>query len=288
MKSILVTGLQGLVGSKFQELYHDKYTFESMDISDPENPVDITNYEQVEKAIANSKAETIIHLAAFTDVTAAWEQRNNKDGLVYQVNVVGTRNIAELAKKYHKHLIHISTAFVFDGEKETEYFEDDQPNPIEWYGQTKAEAEQVVQEVNGTWSIIRIDFPFRSDSFIKPDIARKLLSAVEKGYPLFTDHYFAPTYIDDLARVFDWVARNKQTGIWHMTTNEKISDYEFSSKLVAQHAPTLSVSKGSLDTYLETVQRPYQRNTTLNSDKLMSAIDFKLQTIDEAIAELEL
>ena len=95
------------------------------------------NQDQVKKALSNQESTTVIHMAAFTNVSQAYQETDDQDGLVYRVNVTGTKNIANACKEFGHYLIHISTDFVFDGQKDEPYTETDTPNPIEWYGKTK-------------------------------------------------------------------------------------------------------------------------------------------------------
>ncbi len=286
---ILGTGLNGLVGSKFVSDFSDRYLFDNLDLRDKQRPVDITQQQQVESVIAQSAAKFLIHFAAFTNVTAAFAQSGDKNGLCYQVNVVGTKNIAQACQKFNKHLIHISTAYVFNGEKEGLYTEQDPLSPIEWYGQTKAWAEEVVQSTPGlTWTILRIDQPFRSDPFAKLDVAWKLIEGMRAGkiYPQFTDHYFGPTYIDDFAKVLDAVIRLNLTGLYHATSGEQWTDFDFARSLAQQLHIDYQVEAGSLAKYLGTSQRPYQKNTALSVDKLKSVLDFSLTPITTAMSHI--
>jgi dTDP-4-dehydrorhamnose reductase len=285
---LLCTGLNGLVGSKLTQVFKDKYDFTNLDISNQDDPTDITDYEQVLNKFKQSEAKFVIHLAAFTNVNAAWEQRGNKDGLAYQVNVIGTRNIIKACQETNKHLIHVSTAFVFDGEKEGLYTEADITSPIEWYGETKAISEADVLAATCPNTVLRIDFPFRSDSFPRSDIARKTIESIEKGYPLFDNHYFGPTFIDDFVKVLDWVVRTGETGLFNASSGEQWSDFQLGQKIVASHDLDLEVKKGDLNEYLKTLQRPYQRNTALDNSKLVAKLDFKLATVAAAIAALDL
>jgi dTDP-4-dehydrorhamnose reductase len=287
---LLTTGANGLVGSKFVQMYQDKYAVDSLELSHPTNPVDITDEQAVMKAFAASNANTVIHLAAFTDVTRAWGDRGNKDGLVYKVNVVGTQNIIKACAEYNKHLIHISTAYIFDGEKEGMYVEDDKANPIEWYGQTKWEAEQAVMDSNIDWTILRIDQPFRSDPFFKVDIAHRIAEGLKANslHPMFVNHFFGPTFIDDLAKIFDFFIKTKNKGIFHATNGEKWSDYEFAQALKNGLSLPGKVKKGDLDTYLQTLNRPYQKNTALNNEKLVKILPFALTPIKKALKQVEI
>lgn len=264
---ILGTGLSGLVGSKFVELFKDKHTFTNLDLS---IGVDILNERQVQSAFESSDASVVIHFAAYTDTQKAFEQTGDKTGPAYQVNVVGTQNIANAARDTGKYFIHISTAYVFNGEKEGLYTEDDPVSPIEWYGQTKAWAEEEVARTCSHYSIVRIDRPYRMDAFAKPDILHKVKQKLEDGTlpPQFTDTSWTPTSIETFSDLLHWVVEHKPQGIFHATTEPVFSDYTFALWVKEQFNLPGEVRKGSLSEYLKTNPRPYQRNTALSTSKL--------------------
>jgi len=267
MIKILGTGLSGLVGSKFVSMYSHKYECENMDLT---NGVDILNESQVMKKVESSESEVILHFAAFTDVTKAFEQEGDKEGPAYKVNVLGTRNMAKAAKKYGKYLIHISTAYVFDGEKTSPYVETDPTHPIEWYGQTKEWAEKEVQSSDISYSILRIDRPYRLDEFPKADLLHKVMKKLEDDSlpPQFTDTSWTPTSIEKFSDILDFVIKHKPQGIFHATTEDVFSDYSFALWVKEKYKLPGEVKKGSLTEYLKTSNRPYQRNTALDTIKL--------------------
>lgn len=284
---ILGTGLNGLVGSKFVSDFDATYDFENLDLRNPAKPVDITNEKQVMAVVSQSEAEVLIHMAAYTDVTGAWQQTNDTSGPCYQINVEGTRNIVKACEQAGKHLIHVSTAYVFDGTKQEQYLETDTPNPIEWYGKTKTLAEEIVQTSGTNWTILRIDQPFRNDTFPKVDTLHRIIEGMRAGklYPQFADHYFGPTYINDFAKIIDFVIRRKLTGLYHASSGETWTDYDFAQLINETLNLGFNVQTGSLAKYLETSNRPYQKNTSLNIDKLRGSLDFSLKSIKEAVGE---
>ena len=287
---LLATGISGLVGSKFAQLYSDKYQVQSLDINHPSQPTDITNLDQVLLALSNSPASTIIHLAAFTNVTQAWNQKGDKNGLAYQVNVIGTKNIIEACQLTNKHLIHISTAYVFDGKIDEMYSEQDQPNPIEWYGQTKYQAELLVQDSDLDWTILRIDQPFRSDLYPRADVLRKIVAGLKNKSlpPQFSNQWFGPTFIDDFAKVLDFFVTNKITGLFHASSGEKWSPFEFAVIINKKLGLKGEIKPGDLNEYLKTINRPYQKNTAMRTDKLKAIIDFELTSVKKAVAKCEI
>ena len=282
------TGLSGLVGSKFVSMFAKTYACTNLDLT---VGVDITNESQVMKAIEKSPADVVIHFAAFTDATAAWQQTGDKNGLCYKVNVDGTRNIAKAARAFGKHCIHLSTAFVFDGEKNTLYTEDDATNPVEWYGTTKAMAEDIVQNTCSSWTIFRIDQPFRSDVFAKkPDTAHRLITSLTQGtlYPQFVDHWFSPTILEDFSRVLDWAVQDKPQGIFHATSGVKVSDFEYATMIKEALHLAGEVKQGKLAEYLRTLNRPYQRNTAMSSEKLKSETNIAFTPLHQALEQLKI
>ncbi|MBU1033784.1 SDR family oxidoreductase [Patescibacteria group bacterium] len=284
---LLGTGLNGLVGSRFVKDFADKYEFDNLDLRNESRPIDITNEKQVMSVLSTSDSKFVVHMAAYTDVTGAWQQTGDVNGVCYAVNVRGTKNLVKACAETGKHLIHLSTAYVFDGEKKEMYVETDKTNPIEWYGKTKALAEEAIQNSNIDWTILRIDQPFRSDAFEKVDTLHRIVDGMKnnKLYPQFSDHYFGPTYINDFVKIIDFVINKKMTGIYHATSGESWTDFEFAKLINEKFALNFDLKAGSLAKYLETSNRPYQKNTALNIDKIKNILDFKQKTIKEVISE---
>lgn len=294
MLEVLGTGLSGLVGSRIVQKISSKYNFTNLDLT---TKVDITNLNQIEQKISCSKADILIHLAAFTDVDKAWEERQNKDGLCYKINVIGTQNIAQACKKFNKHLIHISTDFVFDGEKTEPYTEEDKPNPIEWYGQTKLWAEEEVKNSGCQYVILRIAYPFKAKSApknleprVKLDLVRKLIDKLKKGETLnmYFDQIFTPTFIDDIVQVIDYCLVNKPLGFYHCVGSSFISPYNFAA-LVAQvfGFDKRLVGKATVRQVKQKQLRPRQVYLAVANQKLVKEFGIKMSTIEEALENIK-
>jgi dTDP-4-dehydrorhamnose reductase len=222
---ILVTGLNGLIGSRINELLGSHYQF--IDIS-RSSGVDITDSFAVEHVIDESPADTIIHLAAKTNVDDCEDDRMfGEEGESWQVNVVGTEHIATAAKKSGKRVLYISTDFVFDGAKEY-YTEEDEPNPINWYGETKLRGEEILQESGADASILRISYPYRGHFPAKKDFVRVMIDKLQKKEPVtaVTDHIFTPTFIDDIALVIDDFLQRDLQGVYHVVGGSSMSVYD--------------------------------------------------------------
>jgi dTDP-4-dehydrorhamnose reductase len=284
---ILTTGLNGLVGSRIAEMLTDKYEFLNMDLA---SGIDITDKNKVEEFVKEHPAKVMIHLAAFTNMNAAFEQTDDKQGSCYQVNVIGTRNIAEICQENDIYLIHVSTGLVFDGTKTQPYLESDPTNPIEWYGQTKAEAEEEVKKILSHYVIARIDYPFRAKFEDKPDVVAKVRQGLTENnlFPQFSDMIITPTYIDDIARAIDAMIEKQPQGIFQLNGSTSLSTYELAKKVAATFGfdPT-SIKEGSLEEYLKTTKRPYQKTMEMSNEKAQQELGIKLMTIDEALQDIK-
>lgn len=238
---ILATGLTGLVGSRFTELLDEVYEFEHINLN---NGINILDKDAVLDKILSSDANTVIHMAAKTNVdgcevdkdkdkqilsfktSAEKENAWREEKTAWAVNVYGTQNIVEACQKTNKKIIHISTDFVFNGTKKS-YSEEDKPGPINWYAKTKYEGEKLVQNSGLDYIIARIAYPYRA-LFERSDFVRGLIDRLSKHEKLnmVTDHIMVPTFIDDIANALDILIRTEQKGIFHVVGSQKVSPYE--------------------------------------------------------------
>lgn len=282
-----MTGASGLVGTRFVDMFANKYEIFNLDLT---NNVDITSYDSVINYLDAHQAGTLIHLAAFTDTDKAFQESGDKNGLCYQVNVVGTENIVKACQTKNIHLIHISTDYVFDGTKSTPYVEDDPRNPLEWYGQTKMEAEDVVSQSGASFTIVRISYPYRGNFDLKPDLIKKIRLGLKSGdlSPRFTDTIITPTFIDDIARGFDKLVASKKEGIYHFVGSTPLSPYELARKVAAAYGFDPNIVKaGSLSEYLKNVSRPFARHVALSNQKATRELGLTFATIDQGLTEIK-
>jgi dTDP-4-dehydrorhamnose reductase len=282
---IIGTGLSGLVGSRIVELNSDiQFTDLSLDTG-----FDILKSDTLKPVFEKFTGDVVLHLAAFTDTNAAWSQKGNKNGLCYQLNVVGTQNIVDLCRQYDKHLIYISTDFVFDGQKKGSYLETDTPHPLEWYGQTKYEAEKIAATINS--SIIRFAFPYRANFPAKMDIVRKIIAKLSASevVTMFTDQLTTPTFVDDIALGLRKIIDQKPLGIYHLVGSSSQSPYDMAKLIAATFGYDGNlVNPSSLVDYLKTPDaRPYAPNLSLSNQKFVSEFNFPPKTLPQGLEELK-
>ena len=220
---VLGTGLSGLVGSRIVELLEDKIEFDFSEI-------DITDKDKITSKIRDSKALIVLHLAAKTDVDACEKDKaQGKKGPAWQVNVIGTQNVALAAQLSGRKMIYISTDFVFDGNPKDlrGYTEEDSPDPINWYGKTKYEGELIVQSLKTPFLIVRLAYPYRV-SFQRLDFVRTIINRLKTRETVnaVTDHMFTPTFIDDIAEALRVLVEQNETGIFHVVGSQFLSPYK--------------------------------------------------------------
>ncbi len=292
MKKIKVigTGLSGLVGSRIVELLGDKYQLIDFSLA---SGIDILNDSLLEKVFdKHQDAKAVLHLAAFTDTNAAHEQRGDKKGLCYRLNVMGTKNIINQCQKHGQYLIHFSTDFVFSGKKDGVYTEKDQPDPIDWYGQTKYEAEKAVLASGLPAAIARIAFPYRAQFAPKQDLVRRIIAGLEDNslYPMFSDQIITPTFIDDIAQDVNHFLSANNKGIFHLVGSESLSPYQLAQKIAQKfNFDTRLVKKGSLEDYQKSLSpdsRPWQKNLAL-SNKKISSLGVVMSGVDEGLLKMK-
>jgi len=291
MQKIIGTGLSGLVGSRIVELLKDKFEFVDFSLDSGVNLLDQQSLSQAFEK--NKDAVAVLHMAAFTDTNTAWEQKGDKSGICYQLNVEGTRSILNLAKKYNQYLIYISTDFVFDGTKTTPYLETDTPNPIEWYGETKYLGEEVITDSGYTnYNISRITYPYRAEYDKKIDIIRKVLTKLQNNEPvkMFSDQICTYTFIDDIAQALGYFLENKNTGIYHLVGSSSHSPYEMCLEIAkAFNLNKDLISASSLEEYLKSQpvgSRPWQK-TLITSNQKVTNLGLKFKTLPEGLEEIK-
>lgn len=300
---ILVTGLSGLVGSRFVELLKDSYEFEGIT---RESGVDITDEASINQKILSSDAQIVLHLAAKTDVDGCEKDKkidekflNQKDfenqewinkKTAWVVNVLGTKYIIEACKKTNKKIIFISTDFIFDGNKSQDegYIEEDIPNPINWYGNTKYEAEKLVQNSGLEWTIVRLAYPYRANFDKKNDFLRVIMQKFKNNQSLsmITDHIMTPTYIDDFVYAIDSLIKINSSGIFNVVGDQFISPFDCAVLI----ADKFNFDKGLItqttrkEYFTDKAQRPFFLG--LKNDKIKK-MGIKMRSFENGLEEIK-
>lgn len=258
---ILVTGVKGQLGyDVVQEGEKRGLEMFGTDV----DSMDITDAGQVRKVMEAYKPDGVIHCAAYTAVDAAEEHQE----ICRKINVNGTRNIAEVCRDMDIPLMYFSTDYVFDGQGENFWKEDDERQPLNVYGQMKYEGELAVQELVQKYFILRISWVFgvNGSNFIKT----MLRLGKERGaVGVVSDQMGSPTYTYDLAKLVLDMFQTDKYGVYHVTNDGICSWYEFACEIFKQAGMDVKVTPLTTAEYPAKAARPL--NSRMSKDKLVNA-----------------
>lgn len=298
---ILVTGSTGLVGSRFIELLQNSYEFDFINSS---TGIDILDKTKVLEKITSSRPDMIIHFAAKTNVDGCEEDKtrdkeilgikdqNEKEAAwlnektAWAINVFGTANVVKACEKNKIKLIHISTDFVFDGTRKS-YNEESEVHAVNWYGETKLEAEKVVKSSDVEYLIVRPAYPYRA-IHEKRDFVRAILNKLNKGEQIkaVSDHVMTPTFIDDLVNGLDVLINKEEKGIFHLVGSQTVTPYNAAIKIAKKfNLDDSNIVKTTRSEYFkDKAQRPFCLN--LKNDKI-GRLGIEMSTFDKGLIEVK-
>lgn len=219
----ILLGAKGMLGHALQKVFPDAMFLGHGDL-------DITDKRGVRDLINAKQPNLVINAAAYTDVDGCEENRDH----ALAVNGYGPGNLASACAKTGSILAHFSTDYVFDGTRSA-YREDDIPNPINAYGESKLLGEVSIRENMDDYRIIRTSWLFgpHGKNFVDTIIA---LSRSMEVVPVVTDQVGKPTYTKDLARATPGII-TRPPGVYHVTNEGQCSWYDFARAFIPNAVP---------------------------------------------------
>ena len=215
---ILLTGADGQLGNDFQKLFDDlglEY------IATDYKNLDVTKQDDIRDFIKDKNIDYIINCAAYNDVDKA-EKEPEK---CFALNSIAPRNLALISKEIGAFYVTYSTDFVFDGKKKSPYTEEDIPNPLCVYAESKAEGEKNVLNAYKKSFVIRTSWVFGmgNNNFSKQVIN---WSKNKEELNIVDDQVSVPTYSKDLAE-YSWkLIKSNKFGLYHLSNGGIASKYE--------------------------------------------------------------
>ena len=223
MKKMIITGCNGQLGREMNRLYAGNTDIELINTDVDE--LDITSIDAVMKLAKEVKPYAIINCAASTAVDAC---ETNQD-IAFKVNTIGPRNLAIAARETGAKLLHVSTDYVFDGTKETPYYESDPICPQSVYGSTKAEAEKMVQQMADRYFILRTAWLYGDGKNFAKTMLR--LAETNDTVKVVGDQYGTPTSAYELAKGIDSLLFSDNYGLFHATCEGSCNWAEFAAEI---------------------------------------------------------
>ena len=242
-------------------------------------PMDFTDPGAVKDIFENSLPEVVVHTGAISKP----DDCEKDQWVAYQANVEGTITLLNEAETLESFFIFLSTDFIFDGTKGM-YKEDDTPNPVNFYGKTKLEAETAVKEYPYGWSIVRTVLVYGRPLSGRGNILSVVKEKLEKGeeYSVFNDQVRTPTYVTDLANAIITIISQRATGVFHISGKDVLTPYEMACHTanLLQFDPAL-IRKVTAEEFVQPAKRPAK--TGFNIEKARRILGYNPLAFEEGI-----
>ena len=252
--TILVTGANGQLGQTISELYAKnnlglEFTFVSKE------KFDITNEDAILTYFRNNKFDYCINCAAYTNV----EQAEKIPKIAFKVNAEGVKWLAKACKQTNTILIHISTDYVFDGEKKEPYTPSDVPNPINEYGKSKLLGEKYIQEeIMDNYFIVRTSWLYSKKyghNFYRTIVEK---AKNQKELSVTIEQIGCPTDTVNLAQyILDLITQNKTNfGIHHYCDDKVMTWFDFAEQILLENKLNNKTKLVKANNYITFARRP--------------------------------
>ena len=258
---ILVVGGNGQLGQCLQKIsgnYSD-YNFCFAASAD----LDVTDASAVQDYFSDFKPDYCINASAYTAVDLAETEREK----AFAVNAYGVENLAEACKENQCTLIHVSTDYVFDGETQISYTEDNFTNPLCVYGESKRKGEELALDASPKTVILRTSWLYSefSKNFVKTMLN---LFATKDELNIVADQYGQPTNANDLAEAIMQIIESptKTYGIYHFSNYPQTTWFDFAQKIADFSESKIKLNPITTDQYPTPARRPAR--STMALDKI--------------------
>jgi len=266
---ILITGGTGFLGAKLMAILSKEHEVTGTCLTKRGKNcihLDVTNENQVSSILTQLRPDVVIHTVAISDPDLC----ESAMGKAWRINVKGTRNIASVCKAIGCKLVYISTDYIFDGRKDGDYNEDDEANPLNYYGLTKLEGEKITQSGLTYYLVIRAPILYGfNDEEDRLTFVTEIIGKLKNDKKVYVDDEQRryPTLIDDIASAINELIKRDAKGIYHFGSKEGITKYQWALKIAHLYRlPTKNImrSRASQDK----AKRP--PNSKLNTSKFES------------------
>lgn len=241
--------------------------------------MDFTDPFAVHDVFEKYKPEVVVHAGAISKP----DDCEKDQWQAYVSNVEGTVTLLLNAEEYKAFFVFISTDFVFDGESGM-YKEEDCYGPVNFYGKTKVEAEEAVNEYEYNWAIVRTVLVYGKPITGRGNILTVVKEKLEKGeeYSVFNDQVRTPTYVEDLAGAIVSIIEKSKTGIYHISGADIMTPYEMACQVALLHGyETSLIKKVTAAEFSQPARRPAK--TSFIIDKAKRDLNFSPISFDEGL-----
>lgn len=287
---ILIVGAAGQVGVELQRSFAGYGSITAVDI----DTVDLADADQTRALVRRVKPDAILNAAAYTAVDRA----ESEQALATAINAEAPRVLAEEARELNALLVHYSTDYVFNGEKQEPWVETDVPNPLNVYGSSKLEGEKAIEKVGGRYLIFRTSWVYgpHGKNFL---LTMLRLAGERDQLSIVDDQFGAPTTSIELANATRTITEGVLTGrygsvqdwagLYHMTCGDSTTWFGFAKAIFERAAEQLNLKAPELTplatkNYPTPARRP--RNSALSNQKLYERFGVRLGSWQAALDDV--
>lgn len=286
--NILVTGANGQLGHEMQRVAKSSnHNYIFTDVAEGYEKLDITNLEDIRETVKKNNVDIIVNCAAYTNVDKAESDYNTAN----LINNTAAGNLATAMKEVGGTLIHISTDYVFQGDRNTPCQEDWATNPLGVYGKTKLAGEKAIEATGCNHIIIRTAWLYSQwgKNFVK---TMQSLTASHDTLKVVFDQVGTPTFAGDLADVIGHIINSGQTdktGIYHFSNEGVCSWYDFAKLICKLSGNTCDINPCYSEEFPSPVKRPHF--SVLDKKKIRDTFGIKVpywtDSLEVCIKQLE-
>ena len=245
-------------------------------------PMDFTDPYAVHDVFEKHQPQVVVHGGAISKP----DECELNQWQAYLVNVEGTVTTLVNAAEQKGFFIFVSTDFVFDGETGM-YKEDDETGPVNYYGKTKLEAEELVKDYEHGWAIVRTVMVYGKPILSRANILSIVKEKLEKGetYKVVDDQVRTPTYVEDLAAGIIQIIEKKARGVYHLSGKDVMTPYEMACKAADYLKLDRSlINRVTAADFSQAAKRPGK--TGLNITKARTELGFEPVSFEEGLKKM--
>jgi len=237
--------------------------------------LDITDFEETEKIISKERPDILLNCAAYNLV----DQAEDEPEIAFKINSEAVHNLASVCKKNDIFFVHFSSDYVFDGQKGNFYAEEDEPNPLNVYGQSKLEGEESIRKELKNFLIFRLSWVFGHG---QQNFLYKLSKWVQnkKSLDIVDDDISVPTYTHDVVKVVLLALERGLRGTYHLTNSGKCSRYELAKHYVEKKGINIEVCPVASGFFPMKAKRPSY--TCMSNERICNDLNISIPTWQDA------
>lgn len=280
--NILVFGKNGQIASELNLILKDARFAGSLECN-------FENKDNVENFLENLniKPDIIINASAYTNVDLAEDEKEK----CLKINFEAVKTISEFCKRNNIILIHYSTDYIFDGNGEDAFLENNTENlnPLNYYGETKLLAENYIRSLDFSFYIIRTSWVYSrfGNNFVKK--ITQLLKEKEE-LSIINDQFGSPTWARNIAEItLEFIKRRPPFGIYHLTDDGFTNWYQFAfeikENLIKKGEKLLNKNLKEISSQFYKTKAKRGRNSKLSKDKIKNNLNIKLKNWKDSLSE---